>query len=77
VKIPRKHVFPGGFTVKIEQLEREDFKAENGADEACFDRDNMTILLDRGRSKADRKADFIHEMGHAFLDWQYWYERNG
>lgn len=77
MRIPKKVVLPGGFTVKIRHIDHEDFKEENCADLACFDRDTMTIMLDKGRCKKDRKMDFIHEMDHAFVDWKYWYEKHG
>jgi hypothetical protein len=67
--IPTSFSLPG-FRVKIEQLEHEDFIEDFGRCKGAWCDAELTIYLDRSRPIAKRRADLIHEIGHAYLDWQ-------
>jgi hypothetical protein len=68
--IPKTVRFPG-YTAKVVLLNDEDFEEEFGS--ACLASwvvEERTIYLRVNRNRKQRLADFAHEMGHCFMDWQ-------
>jgi Zn-dependent peptidase ImmA (M78 family) len=75
VKIPTKVVFPFKYIVKIEQVSSEELGIATNDPQpgyAAWSVDKQTIYLDKSRPIKNRRADLVHELGHAFLDWQAW-----
>ena len=67
--IPKSVRLPG-FKVKIVQLDHDDFVDDFGRAKGAWMDEEMTIYLDRSRPIRKRRADLVHEVGHAYLDWQ-------
>jgi len=70
VKVIPKTVRLPGFKIKIVQLEHDEFVDDFGRCKGAWVGEEMTIYLDRSRPIRKRRADLIHEVGHAYLDWQ-------
>lgn len=69
--IPTSFTFPGGYSVKVVQLPpakyfRNRNRKATKASTTCGDK----IYLNLERTPAQRRADFVHELGHNYLDWQ-------
>lgn len=69
-QIPKRVKHPGGFWVRIVQLEHAEFKRRVGRSKALYEPNDLIIYLDLSRSHAQRLADFAHEYVHSGLDWQ-------
>ncbi len=61
---------PGGFTVRVELLDKDEADAEMGREVlAQYYHEDHLIQLRKERSKKQRKADFEHELQHMTVDW--------
>lgn len=61
---------PGGFTVRVEILDKEEANAEMGREVlAQYYHDDHVIQLRRERTVKQRKSDFEHELQHMTIDW--------
>ena len=71
-RIPKTVRFPGGYIVEVSQLPTKEFRKESGSTKEHKASTDLgdTIYLDLGRTLAQRRADFIHEVLHNALDWQ-------
>lgn len=72
-RIPKYIDLPFKYTVEVKQLNHKAFVEECGEDcYACWDvgEHGGTIYLDKSRDIKKRTADLVHEMGHAFMDFQ-------
>ena len=75
ITIPGTVRFPFGYVIRIAQVTSAEIGiATHDTDpaHAAWSVDDMTIYLDKNRPIRQRRADFAHELGHAFLDWQAW-----
>lgn len=69
--IPCRVRFPFGYTVKVLQVEHEDFVDDFGArTRAAWVDEERTIYLDLSRPIRKRRADLAHELLHVVTDWQ-------
>ena len=65
--------FPGGYRIRVEVMGKREFDEENSeGDLASWDLGERVIQLRKGRTSKQRLEDFVHEMGHAYLDWGSW-----
>lgn len=73
LKIPRFVEFPGGYEITVSVLNDTAFNKENGdSDWASWDCEEQVIYLRKSRPPRKKLEDFVHEMGHAYLDWAVW-----
>jgi len=73
VIIPKQVRFPFNYHVKVKRVTPAELAiATHDPDPgyAAWDVDSMTIYLDRTRPLKKLRADFLHEMEHAFADWR-------
>lgn len=71
MKIPTVIDLPFGYEIEVKQLPHKAFVAECGAGVyAMWDVDDKTIYLNKSRPIKKRRADLVHELGHAVLDLQ-------
>ena len=70
---PTYVAFPGGYKIEVHVLPKKEFDEENGdGDLAVWDCGERVIYLRAGRTSRQKLEDFVHEMGHAYLDWGAW-----
>lgn len=70
MRIPRKVVFPFGKYAYVMEISDQDFDEQIGNALAAWCDSEKTIYLRKSRTLKQRRADFAHEMGHFFIDWQ-------
>lgn len=70
VQIPKRVKHPGGFWVRVVQLDHATFNGKCGKSKALYEPNEVVIYLDTSRSHAQMLADFAHEYVHSGLDWQ-------
>jgi len=79
-RLPKRHVFPGGYTVKIVVAARDAggwSLVENGND-ATYDTleiDQGQITLHPQRTNRQHWHDLAHELLHALVDAQHYIEK--
>lgn len=71
LRIPTRIDLPFGYTVKVIQLPGVEYdQAVDEGSLACWIVEERTVYLRKDRTIKQRRADFAHEMGHVFMDWQ-------
>ena len=64
---------PGGYKIEVQVLSKKEFNEENGEDDlATWDCSERVIYLRKARTSKQRLEDFVHELGHAYLDGGSW-----
>lgn len=73
-RLPKRLEFPWGFNITVSVVER----AEIGDAHGEWDCDEAIghIKIARDLTPAEKRATLIHEIGHAYLDWQSWATQN-
>lgn len=71
LRIPTRIELPFGYTVRVKQLHSDEYdQAVDEGSLACWIVEERTVYLRKDRTLKQRRADFAHEMGHVFMDWQ-------
>lgn len=70
-RLPKLLSFPWAYDVVVTVVDRADIDAHGE-----WDCDDRTIKIARDLTPAEKRATLIHEMGHAYLDWQSWATQN-
>ena len=70
-RLPKKLDFPWGYEVSVSVVDRGEINAHGE-----WECDGRTIKIARDLTPAEKRATLIHEVGHAYLDWQSWATQN-
>lgn len=78
MRIPTRFHFPFGYTVRIKLVTKSEMEEEGGDGcDGLWLSDQKLILILKRLPSWRRRWVTVHELGHAWLDYQHWLENKG
>ncbi len=71
LRIPTFVTLPFGYRVTIKQLNNTEFNIHASECDGLWYADTRTILIRKSLPAKRRAYILVHELGHAYLDWQH------
>jgi len=71
VRIPSRVVLPFGYRISVRMLSDADMDQRDRDADGIWDPDNRTIYIRKRLPVTRRRYILVHELGHAWLDWQH------
>lgn len=70
-RIPRKVVLPFGYIITVKQLSNGDFNRRDHGSDGLWEVDRRTIYIRKSLPLNRKRYILLHELGHAWLDFQH------
>ncbi len=71
VRIPRKVTLPFGYIITVKQLSNGEFNRKEPGCDGLWDVERRTIYIRGSLPLNRRRYILLHELGHAWLDFQH------
>ena len=76
-RIPRKVALPFGYLITVKQLSNGEFNRKAPECDGLWDVDRRTIYIRNSLPLNRRRYILLHELGHAWLDFQHKFMDDG
>ena len=78
MRVPSRFTFPFGYTVRIRLVTKDEMEDYGGDGcDGLWLCEQRLILIRKSLTAARRRWVAVHEIGHAWLDYQHWLENRG